>query len=155
MLHIVLYQPRIPQNTGNIARSCVVTGTALHLIKPYAFHINDKHLRRAGLTYWPLVDLHEYDSFEAFMEVHRERRIFLFSSKGDRAYHEVAFRDGDMLLFGREDTGVPEEVHRLFQGRDLRIPMRSIPEARCLNQSASVGIALYEALRQLDFKGLK
>lgn len=155
MLHIALFEPRIPQNTGNIARTCAVTGTTLHLIQPYAFEINDRNLKRAGLTYWEILDVREYASFADFIEQNQDKRMFLLSSKGDRTYAEVQYQDGDLLLFGREDTGVPQEVHQFFEGKEVRIPMRHIAEARCLNIATSVGVALYEALRQIDFNGLE
>lgn len=155
MFHIVLFEPRIPQNTGNIARTCAVTGSALHLIKPYAFEINDRNLKRAGLTYWRILELHEYDNFEQFLSKNEHARMFLLSSKASKPYSEVNFQDGDMLIFGREDTGVPDWIHQKMQNRQLRIPMKLHPEARCINVSTSVGIVLFEALKQNQFLGLE
>lgn len=155
MFHIVLFEPRIPQNTGNIARTCAVTGSALHLIKPYAFKINDKNLKRAGLTYWHILELYEYDDFDDFLAKNAGSRKFLLSSKADKQYSDVVFKDGDMLIFGREDTGVPEWIHQELETTQLKIPMISHPEARCINVSTSVGIVLFEALKQNGFPGLE
>lgn len=157
MLNIVLYRPQIPQNTGNISRTCAVTGSVLHLIGPMGFQIDDKKLKRAGLTYWNILDVRYYEDFEAFWKEHQvhQDRIFLMSSKGTKRYDEVSYQDGDYLLFGREDKGVPEEVHELFKERSMRLPMRDVEEARCLNLATTVGIATYEALRQIDFKNLR
>ncbi len=155
MFHIVLFEPRIPQNTGNIARTCAVTGSALHLIKPYAFEINDKNLKRAGLTYWRILELYEYDDFNDFLTSNKGARMFLLSSKATKHYSEAVFQEGDMLIFGREDTGVPEWIHQELRATQLRIPMRSHPEARCINVSTSVGIVLFEALKQNGFLGLE
>ena len=155
MYNIVLFEPRIPQNTGNIARTCAVTGCALHLIKPYAFEITERNLRRAGLTYWGILGLYEYENFEDFMNRKKSGTVHLMSSKGTRLYTETVFQDGDYLLFGREDTGVTEEIHTALAANECRIPMLDIPEARCLNIAPSVGIALYEALRQSGFNELR
>ena len=155
MLNIVLYQPRIPQNTGNIARSCFVTGTRLHLIGPMGFRIDEKQLKRAGLTYWHQTDITYYDDFEEFMKKHGNDRMVLISSKAHKAHSEFEFHDEDYIMFGREDAGVPEEVHELFGENQCRIPMIQNKEARCFNLATSVGIVLMEAERQLDFPNLK
>lgn len=155
MLNIVLYQPEIPANTGNISRTCAVTGTALHLIKPLGFSIDDKHLKRAGLDYWPLLDLHIYESLEDFLAQHGDKRIFLSTTKAAHHYDQVTFQDGDFIIFGRETAGLPQSLHDAYPDGRILIPMRDIPEARSLNLSNSVAIVLYEALRQLDFAGLR
>lgn len=154
MLNIVLFEPQIPQNTGNIARSCAVTGTRLHLIGPLGFALEDKKMKRAGLTYWELLDVHYYEDFQDFLSKHHQDTIYLLSRKAEKAYTEITFKDEDYLLFGREDTGVSDEVSQYLEERAFRIPMRGIDGARCLNLATSVGIVLYEALRQLDFLDL-
>ena len=155
LLNIVLYQPRIPQNTGNVARSCFVTGTRLHLIGPMGFRIDEKQLRRAGLTYWHQTDITTYDSFEEFMEQHQGARMVLLSSHASKKHSNFEFHDGDYIVFGREDAGVPDEVHALFGENQCRIPMIHSDEARCFNLATSVGIVLMEAQRQLGFPGLE
>lgn len=154
MLNIVLYQPRIPQNTGNIARSCFVTGTRLHLIRPMGFQIDEAKLRRAGLTYWKHTEITIYDSFDDFYAQHGQDRIILMTSHAAHLYSEIQFRDGDYILFGREDAGVPDRLHDLFKENRVRIPMIPSVEARCFNLATSVGIVLMEAQRQLGFPGL-
>ena len=154
-LHIVLVEPEIPPNTGNIARSCAATGSVLHLVRPLGFDIDDKTLRRAGLDYWPHVTLEVHDSLEAFLEKYGERRMFLATTKGARLYTEAAFRDGDMLVFGRETRGLPPEFIAARKDRTLRIPMGEEAALRSLNLANSVNIILFEALRQMGFPGLK
>ena len=151
-MHIVLVNPEIPQNTGNIARTCAATGTRLHLIGPLGFSLDDRYLRRAGLDYWHLMEYQVYPDFGAFLEAHPGAALHLLSTKAPRSYTEAAYRDGDFLVFGCETRGLPENLlaHRL--DRCLRIPM--IPQARSLNLSNSVAIVLYEALRQQGFPGL-
>ncbi len=153
MFHIVLVEPEIPQNAGNIARTCGATGTHLHLIRPLGFEVTDKYLKRAGLDYWHLVDISYYDSFEELQAKFPEGRFFYFTTKGRHRYSDVRFQDGDFLVFGKETRGLPEEL--LLQHKDecLRIPM--FAEARSLNLGNSAAIALYEALRQTNFEGLK
>lgn len=151
MFNVVLYTPQIPQNTGNIARTCAVTGTKLHLIKPLGFLIDDRSLKRAGLDYWRDLDVQLYDSFEDFWEKKGDSAVYLLSSKANRSYTDCSFRDGDYLLFGSETAGVPPKVHELLGENRFRIPMLDNEHARCLNLSNSVGIALYEALRQNSF----
>lgn len=154
MLNIVLYQPRIPQNTGNIARSCFVTGSRLHLVGPMGFRIDEAKLRRAGLTYWHQTDIVYYDSFEEFLEANTGGRMVLMTSHAQKRHSDFTFADGDYIIFGREDAGVPDEVHALFGERQFRIPMRPTEEARCFNLATSVGIVLMEAERQLGYPGL-
>ena len=153
MLNIVLYEPEIPQNTGNIARTCAVTGIRLHLIKPLGFDISDKAVKRAGLDYWHLVDLRVYENLEDFFRKTGAQDIWLATSKAPRPYTEAQFRDECYLIFGKETAGLPEEFRQKFSDRCIRIPIRA--EARCLNLSNSVAILAYEALRQTGFPGLR
>lgn len=152
MLNIVLYEPEIQQNTGNIARTCAVTGIRLHLIKPLGFDISDKAVKRAGLDYWHLVDLRVYENLEDFFRKTGAQDIWLATSKAPRPYTEAQFRDECYLIFGKETAGLPEKFRQKFSDRCIRIPIRA--EARCLNLSNSAAILAYEALRQLDFPGL-
>lgn len=153
MFNIVLVEPEIPQNAGNIARTCAATGTRLHMIRPLGFEVSDKYLKRAGLDYWNLVEIFYYDSFDEFMEKYPDGRFFFFTTKGRNRHSDVAFKDGDFLVFGKETKGLPEELLLQHEETCLRIPMRG--EARSLNLSNSVAVALYEALRQTDFAGLQ
>ena len=153
MLNIVLYQPEIPANTGNIARLCAVTGCHLHLIRPLGFRTDDKTLKRAGLDYWHMVDVHYYDSLDEVLEKYRDYPFYFLTSKCQKCYTEVHYDINSLLIFGRETAGLPDEIHQRFAARCLRIPM--IPGARCLNLSNSVAVVAYEALRQQpDFGGL-
>lgn len=156
MPRVVLFQPQIPPNTGNVARTCAASGRELHLIEPLGFRIDDRQLRRAGLDYWPHVDVHRHGDWEAFRS-HQQRlggRLLAFSSHGDTPYHRIAYRADDWLLFGRETDGLPAGPLASAE-RVLTIPMRRRAGAdgqggvRSLNLSVSVGIALFEALRQL------
>ncbi|MDD4797463.1 MAG: tRNA (uridine(34)/cytosine(34)/5-carboxymethylaminomethyluridine(34)-2'-O)-methyltransferase TrmL [Eubacteriales bacterium] len=150
--HIVLVEPEIPQNTGNIARTCAVTGAVLHLVGPLGFLLDDKHLKRAGLDYWHLLDIRQYESFADFEDKNPGNYFFL-STKAQKDYAQAAFADGDYLIFGRETKGLPEGLLRLRYDRCVRIPMRS--DARSLNLSNAVAIVLYEALRQGGFAHLQ
>ena len=150
--HIVLVNPEIPQNTGNIARTCAATGSVLHLIKPLGFSLEDRYLKRAGLDYWSLMEYHVYDSLEAFWKQHEGIRGFFATTKAPRGYEAANYRDGDYLFFGCETRGLPENLLEKVYDRCVRIPMRA--EARSLNLSNSVAILLYEALRQNGFPGL-
>lgn len=152
MFHIVLVEPEIPQNAGNIARTCAATGTALHMIRPLGFEVTDKYLKRAGLDYWNLVDISYYDSFKELRDKYPDSRFFFFTTKGRHRHSDVCFKDGDFLVFGKETKGLPEELLMQNEETCLRIPMRS--EARSLNLGNSVALALYEALRQTDYQGL-
>ena len=154
-LHIVLVEPEIPPNTGNIARSCAITGSELHLVRPLGFSIDDKSLKRAGLDYWPYVKVHVHDDLDSFMKENEGRRMFFATTKGTRNYSEVEYKDGDMILFGRETRGLPKELISRNIDRTIRIPMSSDTRLRSLNLSNSAAIVLYEALRQLGFPGLK
>lgn len=151
-LNIVLVEPQIPQNTGNISRTCAVTGARLHLVKPYGFTITDKHLKRAGLDYWDKLEIFEYDSLDDFFAKNSGGVYFYFTTKGKRVHSEASFPDGAYLVFGREDKGLPEKLLHENMGSCLRIPMRN--ELRSLNLSNSVAIAVYEVLRQWDYPDL-
>ena len=153
-IHIVLVQPEIPPNTGNIARTCAATGSVLHLVKPLGFSIDDKSLKRAGLDYWPFVKVEIHENLEEFMRDYGDRRMFLSTTKGKKLYTEVNYRDGDMLLFGRETAGLPREFIREHEEAAIRIPMSEDTRLRSFNLSNSANIVLFEALRQLGFPGL-
>lgn len=154
MLHVVLVEPEIPQNTGNIARTCAATGAVLHLIGPLGFSIDDKHLKRAGLDYWSLLDVRYYDSFAEFEEKNLEESKFFLTTKAKRCYTDANFRANDCyLVFGKETAGLPISVLKANSKNCIRIPM--IDDARSLNLSNSVAIVVYEALRQRGFSGLK
>lgn len=152
-IHIVLLEPEIPQNTGNIARTCAATGASLHLIRPMGFEIDDKKLKRAGLDYWDKLDITYYDGLCDFMARHKGACIYYFTTKAPKAYTEVAYPDEVFIMFGKESAGLPEEL--LFAHREhcVRIPMRE--HLRSLNLSNSVAIAVYEILRQSDFSNLQ
>lgn len=152
MMHVVLVEPEIPQNTGNIVRTCAATGTTLHLVHPLGFSIDDRYLKRAGLDYWDLVEIYSYDSLVEFMQQHGEKQLYFFTTKGGRWYSEITFKRGDFLVFGKETAGLPPAILAANPDRCLRIPM--IPGARSLNLSNSVAVVLYEALRQQGFKNL-
>ena len=151
VLNIVLVEPQIPENTGNIARTCAVTGARLHLVRPLGFEVTDKHLKRAGLDYWHLLDITYYDNLDDFF-AKNSGPFFYFTSKGRHRHTDVSYPDGSYLVFGREDAGLPE---LLFENPDhcVRMPMRK--GVRCLNLSNSVAIGVYEALRQWDFADLE
>lgn len=152
-MHIVLYQPEIPGNTGNIARLCAATGCDLHLIRPLGFSTDDKHLKRAGLDYWHLVTVRYYDSFAELEEKYQGHRIFLNTTKGHIPHSAVTYQADDLIVFGRETAGLPKEIMEKYSERLIRIPM--INEARSLNLSNAVAIVAYEALRQLNYPGLQ
>lgn len=154
-LHIVLVEPEIPPNTGNIARTCAATDTVLHLVEPLGFSIDDKAVRRAGLDYWPYVKLEVHESLNAFLEKYGDRTLHLATTKGGRRYTDVVFKDEDMILFGRETAGLPRDFIAAHQDRAIRIPMSADTRLRSFNLSNSANIILFEALRQLDFPGLE
>lgn len=155
MLNIVLVEPEIPQNTGNVARTCAATGARLHLVEPLGFDISDKAVKRAGLDYWHLVDLHVWKSLEELFAAEDPQDLWLATSKGVKSYADptVTFRDGCWLFFGKETAGLPWDFRERWRDRCLRIPIRA--EARCLNLSNSVAILAFEALKQTGFQGLK
>ena len=152
MLNIVLVEPEIPQNCGNIARTCAATGCRLHLIHPLGFDVSEKAVKRAGLDYWHMVEVFEYENLADFFSKNDIKQMWCLSTKAPRCYTEAAFREGDYLLFGKETKGLPEDF--LEQNRQccIRIPMRS--DARSLNLSNAVAVTVFEALRQIDFPGL-
>ena len=151
-LNIVLYKPEIPQNTGNIARTCVLTDSVLHLVKPLGFSIDDKAVKRSGLDYWKDLKLEVHESYEDFMAKYGEQRIFLATTHGGKFYNEESYKPGDFIMFGKESSGVPEEVHNAHKG--IRIPMIKT-STRSLNLSNTVCTIAYEALRQMDFPNMK
>ena len=148
-LHIVLVQPEIPPNTGNIARLCAATGSRLHLIEPLGFKITDSRLRRAGLDYWPSIQGQVHPSWPALLEALRPGRFFLYSTGSSRPYTQVAYRSGDVLVFGCETKGLPEDLLATFPRAVLGIPIRT-DHVRSLNLSSAVAVVVYEALRQID-----
>ena len=154
-IHIVLVEPEIPPNTGNIARSCAATGACLHLVKPLGFSIDDRSLKRAGLDYWPYVKLQVHESLQAFMEKHAGCRMFLATTKGGTLYTDIRFEDEDMILLGKETAGLPADFIAAHGERAIRIPMSADTRLRSLNLANSANIILFEALRQLGFPGLK
>lgn len=151
--NIVLVQPEIPQNTGNIARTCAVSGTNLHLIKPYGFRITDKNLKRAGLDYWHLLNITEYDNLDEFFEKNKGGTFYYATSKGRHRHSDVKFKDGDYILFGKETKGLDEQLLKDNEQFAIRIPM--VNETRCLNLANSAAIILYEALRQNEYFDLE
>ena len=151
-LNIVLYSPEIPQNTGNISRTCAVTGAALHIIKPIGFEISDRTLKRAGLDYWDKLEVTYYESYGDFLDKNPNAELFYFSAKGKNCYTEVEYPNGAFLVFGCESVGLPEKLVFDNAERSVRIPM--LKALRCLNLSNSVAVAVYEALRQDGFDGL-
>jgi tRNA (cytidine/uridine-2'-O-)-methyltransferase len=152
MPHIVLLHPEIPQNTGNISRTCATTGTPLHLIKPLGFELSDRYLKRAGLDYWKYLDLTVHEDFEAFMDTCKPARLWALSTRGKRFYTDVEYCRDDYLLFGRETSGLTEELYERLKDSLLRIPMRE--DVRSINLSNTVALTLFEALRQTGFEGL-
>lgn len=154
MLNVVLFNPEIPQNTGNIGRTCVLTDSRLHIIRPTGFEITDKNVRRAGLDYWPFLELHMYDSFEELKEKYRDARFFFSTTKGSVPYTEVEYHDEDFIVFGRESSGLPDSIRDGGYGTNIRVPMIE-SSTRSLNLSNTVAIVVYEAKRQTGFKGMK
>ena len=152
-MHIILHQPEIPANTGNIGRTCVAAGAKLHLIEPMGFQITEKQVKRAGLDYWHLVDIHYYDSVYEVLEKYKDNSKFLLTTKAHKSYADVHYDADSLLIFGKETAGLPDKLREEYADCCVRIPM--IEEARSLNLSNSVAIVAYEALRQVDnFAGL-
>lgn len=152
-MHIVLHQPEIPANTGNIGRTCVATGTSLHLIEPLGFRLNEKEIKRAGMDYWEKLDVSRHMNYETFLEEytrHPGARLWMATTKARRSYTQVQFGPDDFIMFGKESAGIPEEILVEHEETCIRIPM--LPEIRSLNLSNSVAIVLYEALRQNHFE---
>ena len=153
MLNIVLVEPEIPQNCGNIARTCAATGSVLHLIRPLGFDISDRAVKRAGLDYWHLVDVRDYPSLDEFWQQNQPEEFYLLSTKAPRSYQEAAFGPDSWLFFGKETAGLPLAFRERFRDRCVRLPM--ISQARSLNLSNTVAVCVYEALRQNGFPGLQ
>ncbi len=149
-INIVLYCPEIPQNTGNISRTCAVTGASLHIIRPMGFEISDRTLKRAGLDYWDKLDITYYDSYSEFLEKNEGAELYFLTSKGKKFYTDVTYPDNTYLVFGRETSGLPKEITDANKERCLRIPMRE--SLRCLNLSNAVAIVVYEVLRTYGFE---
>ena len=154
-LSIVLVEPEIPPNTGNIARTCAATGTKLHLVKPLGYSIDDTQLKRAGLDYWKYVDLEVHENLEDFLEKYKGRPMYLATTKGQRYYTEAAYEEDAMLLFGRETAGLPREFIAANIEKTIRIPMSEDTRLRSFNLSNSAAVVVFEALRQLGFPGLR
>lgn len=154
MLNIVLVEPEIPPNTGNIARSCAATGTGLHLVEPLGFSIDNAHLKRAGLDYWPYVSITLYKSLAEFMDINGSKSLYFASTKGKRLYTEMTYEAECYILFGKETKGLPKELIEANLDRSIRIPMGKEANLRSLNLSNAVNIVLFEALRQKGFQGL-
>lgn len=148
-MHIVLVEPEIPGNTGNIARLCAATGASLHLVRPLGFSVDDRYLKRTGLDYWHLVDIHYYDSVEEVLAAYPDAPRFLLTTHAHRSYTRVEYTKDSLLIFGKESAGLPEAFRMAHEDECIRIPM--VPEARSLNLANSVSIVLYEALRQVHF----
>ena len=151
--NIVLLEPEIPANTGNIGRTCVATGTRLHLIEPLGFRLSEKDLKRAGMDYWPQLDVTTHVNYEDFLKKNPGARPYMATTKGPRVYTEAQFEPDCYIMFGKESAGIPEEILLENQERAIRIPM--LGDTRSLNLSNSVAIVLYEALRQNDFPGMR
>lgn len=152
-MNIVLHEPEIPFNTGAIGRTCVATGSVLHLIEPLGFILNDKSVKRAGMDYWDKLDVRRYVNYEDFLEKNPNAHIYFATTKAKHVYTDVSYGENDYIMFGKESAGIPEEILVKHPEDCIRIPMLS--EIRSLNLSNSVNIVLYEALRQNDFKGLE
>ena len=152
-LNIVLFEPEIPANTGNIGRTCVATGTRLHLIEPLGFRLNEKSIKRAGMDYWEHLDVARYINFEEFLEKNPDAKIYMATTKGQHVYTEVNYEPDCYIMFGKESAGIPEEILVKHPDNCIRIPMLS--EIRSLNLSNSVAVVLYEALRQNDFQAMQ
>ena len=152
-LNIVLFEPEIPANTGNIGRTCVATATKLHLIEPLGFRLDEKSIKRAGMDYWDKLDVTRYTNFEEFKEKHPNAKIWMATTKAKHTYADVEFGEDDFIMFGKESAGIPEEILVDYEETCIRIPM--LDEIRSLNLSNSVAIILYEALRQTNFSNMK
>ncbi|MCR3760360.1 tRNA (cytidine(34)-2'-O)-methyltransferase [Clostridium felsineum] len=153
-LNIVLFEPEIPQNTGNIARTCVLTNSKLHLIKPLGFSLDEKHLKRAGLDYWKDLDITLYDSYEELREKYKDATFYFSTTHGKGFYDEAKFKQGDFIIFGRESCGLPDQIRESDPDRCIRVPMVKT-STRSLNLSNTVAIVAYEAIRQIGFPNMK
>ena len=151
-MNIVLLEPEIPQNAGNIARTCAATGSRLHMIKPFGFSVEDKYLKRAGLDYWKFLDIDYYENFEDFLQKNENPTIFMATTKSKKVYTQVQYQQDSYIMFGKEGAGIAEEILLKYPQTAVRIPM--LQQARSLNLSNAVAVVLYEALRQQNFEGL-
>jgi len=154
-INVVLVEPEIPQNTGNIIRTCAATGATLHLVRPLGFSLEDKYLKRSGLDYWDIANIQYYDSFEEVVEKNPNGTFFYATTKVNQAHSDVKYVDNSFIVFGKETKGLPETLIKENLETCIRIPMLNIEKARSLNLSNSVAIVVYEALRQLDYPGLR
>ncbi len=154
VLNVVLVEPEIPPNTGNISRTCALTGARLHLVEPLGFSIDERSVKRAGLDYWNHLDVEVHPSLDAFLEKYGDRSLFLATTHGGVRYTEVSFERGSFILFGKETAGLPKDLIASHAETAIRIPMGNDPDLRSLNLSNCVAVVVYEALRQLDFPGL-
>ncbi len=152
-MHIILHQPEIPANTGNIGRTCVATGTSLHLIEPLGFHLSEKDIKRAGMDYWQHLDVTRYINFDEWKAKHPSAKIWMATTKAKHVYTDVSYGPDDFIMFGKESAGIPEEILVDYEDTCIRIPM--LPQIRSLNLSNSVAIVLYEALRQQNFRNMQ
>ncbi|HWR08138.1 tRNA (uridine(34)/cytosine(34)/5-carboxymethylaminomethyluridine(34)-2'-O)-methyltransferase TrmL [Sporomusa sp.] len=152
-MHIVLVEPEIPGNTGNIARLCAATGCELHLIKPLGFSIEDRYLKRAGLDYWHLVKVHIHENFAEVLELYKGHKFYFNTTKAHKCHSDITYQVNDLLVFGKETAGLPQELLADYPENCVRIPM--LDDARSLNLSNAVAVVVYEALRQQDFPGLR
>ena len=155
LFHVVLVEPEIPPNTGNIVRTCAITGMKPHLVKPLGFSIDDKAVKRAGLDYWDHLELEVHESLGEFLEKYKDRKMYLATTHGGVRYTDVRYERGSFLLFGKETAGLPKELIARHPDAAVRIPMGKNPDLRSLNLSNSAAILLYEAMRQHDFPGLR
>ena len=153
MINIVLHEPEMPANTGNIGRTCVATGARLHLIEPLGFRINDKMIKRAGMDYWDKLDVTTYVSYEDFLEKNPGAKVYMATTKSKQTYTDVHYEEDCYIMFGKESAGIPESILQKYPETSIRIPM--IGDTRSLNLSNSVAIVLYEALRQNNFEGMR
>jgi tRNA (cytidine/uridine-2'-O-)-methyltransferase len=153
-LNIVLFEPEIPQNTGNIARTCVLTNSKLHLIKPLGFSLDEKHLKRAGLDYWQYLDMEIHESYKELREKYKEGKFYFSTTKGSGIYTDIQYREGDFIVFGKESAGLPDYIRESNEGNLIRVPMLQT-STRSLNLSNTVAIVAYEAMRQLNFPNMK
>ena len=154
-INIVLFEPEIPPNTGNVARTCAATGTRLHLIKPLGFSIDDKHVKRAGLDYWELLDLTVYDSIQDLFDKYKDSKFFFSTTKSEKFYTDMTYEDECFIVFGKETAGLPRDILKDHWSSCIKIPMIHNEKARSLNLANSVNVILYEVLRQTGFKNLE
>ncbi len=152
-LNIVLVEPEIPQNTGNIARTCAATGCKLHLVRPLGFSVDDKYLKRAGLDYWDLVEVKYYENLQELFDTYPDRKYYYLTTKGHKRHTDAVYEEGNFLVFGKETAGLPKPLLEANKDYCIRVPM--IDDARSLNLSNSVAVVIYEALRQLDYPDMR